>query len=155
MSLLIQNLPSQAVQRSNAALQLWHQVVSNTQCPCHSHLRPHYSDLSSTSQSKYRSLSKLQHTGSSIKVPRRYKIVSHFDGNNALTGDYAFEMATSSIRFGPGCTAEVGADLKDLNVQNVCVVTDKNLATVPNSPGETEWSFWTRPNYRTSMFWHP
>ena len=46
-------------------------------------------------------------------------------------GDLAFEMATSRIRFGPGVTADVGMDLKDLGVRRVLVVTDPHLATLP------------------------
>jgi hydroxyacid-oxoacid transhydrogenase len=42
--------------------------------------------------------------------------------------DSAFEMATSRIRFGPGVTAEVGMDLKDLGVRRALVVTDPHLA---------------------------
>jgi hydroxyacid-oxoacid transhydrogenase len=42
--------------------------------------------------------------------------------------EYAFEMATSSIRYGPGVTREVGMDLSQLKVQRVMVVTDPNLA---------------------------
>jgi hydroxyacid-oxoacid transhydrogenase len=42
--------------------------------------------------------------------------------------DNAFEMATSNIRYGPGVTAEVGMDLKDLGVNRVLVVTDATLA---------------------------
>lgn len=41
--------------------------------------------------------------------------------------EYAFEMAASSIRFGPGCTKEVGMDLKNLGSQRVMVVTDGNV----------------------------
>lgn len=33
-------------------------------------------------------------------------------------------MAASSIRFGPGCTKEVGMDLKNMGASRVCVVTD-------------------------------
>ena len=42
--------------------------------------------------------------------------------------EYAFEMAASSIRFGPGCTKEVGMDFKNMGSKRVCVVTDKNVA---------------------------
>ena len=41
--------------------------------------------------------------------------------------EYAFEMATSTIRFGPGCTSEVGYDLANLGATNVMLVTDSNL----------------------------
>ncbi|KAL9013335.1 MAG: hypothetical protein Q9173_001960 [Seirophora scorigena] len=42
--------------------------------------------------------------------------------------EYAFEMAASSIRFGPGCTKEVGMDFKNMGAKKVCVVTDGNVA---------------------------
>lgn len=42
--------------------------------------------------------------------------------------EYAFEMAASSIRFGPGATKEVGMDFKNLKARKVCVVTDQNVA---------------------------
>ena len=41
--------------------------------------------------------------------------------------EYAFEMATSSIRYGPGVTREVGMDLAQLRVKRAMVVTDPNL----------------------------
>lgn len=41
--------------------------------------------------------------------------------------EYAFEMAASSIRFGPGATQEVGMDLKNMDAKRVCVVTDENV----------------------------
>lgn len=41
--------------------------------------------------------------------------------------EYAFEMAASSIRFGPGATQEVGMDLKNMNAKRVCVVTDETV----------------------------
>ena len=42
--------------------------------------------------------------------------------------EYAFEMAASSIRFGPGCTKEVGMDFKSMGANRVCVVTDGNVS---------------------------
>jgi len=45
--------------------------------------------------------------------------------------EYAFEMATSAIRFGFGATREVGADLVDLGARNVLVFTDPILRNLP------------------------
>lgn len=42
--------------------------------------------------------------------------------------EYAFEMAASSIRFGPGVTQEVGMDMKNMQAKRVCVVTDSTVA---------------------------
>ncbi len=44
-----------------------------------------------------------------------------------MTNDTAFEMAASSIRFGPGVTREVGCDLADLGVNHALVLTDPTL----------------------------
>jgi hydroxyacid-oxoacid transhydrogenase len=48
-----------------------------------------------------------------------------------MSHEYAFEMATSAIRFGPGATREVGADLADLAVRHVLVFIDPNLRELP------------------------
>ncbi|KAF2860619.1 Dehydroquinate synthase-like protein [Piedraia hortae CBS 480.64] len=45
--------------------------------------------------------------------------------NTSSGKEYAFEMAASSIRFGPGCTQEVGMDLTNLGAKKVMVVTDE------------------------------
>ena len=44
-----------------------------------------------------------------------------------VPNEIAFEMAVSSIRFGPGVTREVGMDLADMGVRNVLVLTDPVL----------------------------
>ena len=36
-------------------------------------------------------------------------------------------MAASSIRFGPGCTQEVGMDMTNMAAKRVCVVTDPTV----------------------------
>ena len=45
--------------------------------------------------------------------------------------EYAFELASSNIRFGPGVTREIGMDLAEMKVQRVMVLTDPNLAQLP------------------------
>jgi len=44
-----------------------------------------------------------------------------------MPNEIAFEMATSSIRFGPGVTREVGMDLADLGARRALVITDALL----------------------------
>ena len=39
----------------------------------------------------------------------------------------AFSMDTSSIKYGPGDTREVGWDIEELGASRVMVVTDKNM----------------------------
>jgi len=39
-------------------------------------------------------------------------------------------MACSNIRYGLGCSAEVGKDLKNMNAKKAMVVTDKNVSIV-------------------------
>ena len=48
-----------------------------------------------------------------------------------MTHEYAFEMATSAVRFGFGVTREVGAELADLGKQHALVFTDPNLRSLP------------------------
>jgi hydroxyacid-oxoacid transhydrogenase len=48
-----------------------------------------------------------------------------------MATETAFTMDTSSIKFGPGVTAEVGHDMKRLGASRVMVVTDPHLAQSP------------------------
>ena len=51
-----------------------------------------------------------------------------------MANEFAFEMATSAIRFGFGVTREVGMDLADLGARRVLVLTDPIVLRLP--PGE-------------------
>ena len=42
--------------------------------------------------------------------------------------EFAFEMAASSLRFGPGVTREVGKDAVEMGLRRVLVITDPTLA---------------------------
>ena len=48
--------------------------------------------------------------------------------DNTQQKEYAFEMAASSIRFGPGSTKEVGMDFANMKANKVLVLTDKTVA---------------------------
>lgn len=48
-----------------------------------------------------------------------------------MTTDTAFQMSASNIRFGPGCAAEVGLDLKAMEVSRTLVVIDPKLRSLP------------------------
>ncbi|HXG33633.1 MAG TPA: hydroxyacid-oxoacid transhydrogenase [Bryobacteraceae bacterium] len=48
-----------------------------------------------------------------------------------MPNDTAFELATSSLRYGPGVTYEVGLDLKEMGARRVIVLTDPFLAKLP------------------------
>ncbi len=76
-------------------------------CPCHSSPGHH------------------RHTPSLLNHAKR-SLATPVDASRKK--EYAFEMAASSIRFGPGCTKEVGMDFKNIGAKKVCVVTDVNVA---------------------------
>src|ERR1700687_2491787 len=45
--------------------------------------------------------------------------------------EYAYELASSSIRVGRGVTREIGMDLAEMRAQRAMVLTDPNLAKLP------------------------
>ncbi|KAF9334979.1 Hydroxyacid-oxoacid transhydrogenase, mitochondrial [Podila minutissima] len=48
-----------------------------------------------------------------------------------MAHEYAFEMASSTMRFGEGVTREVGMDLANMKAKKVLVMTDSNIAKLP------------------------
>src|SRR6201996_2424159 len=94
-----------AAQRSTSLLKAI-QFGHPPNCPCHSN--PNF------------------HHGPSVFGEARRRLATPID--HSRTKEYAFEMAASSIRFGPGCTKEVGMDFKNMGAKRVCVVTDGNVA---------------------------
>lgn len=96
-----------APSRAQRALNLMRTVNSGTSvCPCHSNPGHH-------------------HHHNPFAGNRR-RLATPVDATQQK--EYAFEMAASSIRFGPGCTKEVGMDVKNLGAKKVIVVTDSTVA---------------------------
>lgn len=95
--------------KASRALNLLRTLQSHpATCPCHSNPGHHHNHLNplSFAQSKRALATPIDHSQQK---------------------EYAFEMAASSIRFGPGCTKEVGMDFKNLGAKKVMVVTDTTV----------------------------
>ncbi|KXJ97333.1 putative Fe-containing alcohol dehydrogenase [Microdochium bolleyi] len=84
-------------------------------CPCHSNPGHHHNHGAVKPQIESYARRNGQRSFASPMDPARQK-------------EYAFEMAASSIRFGPGVTQEVGMDLTNMQAKRVCVVTDSTVA---------------------------
>ncbi|KAK3711488.1 hypothetical protein LTR37_009667 [Vermiconidia calcicola] len=92
--------------RAQRAVNLLRTINSgNTACPCHSNPAHHH-----------------QHAPPNPYAGRRRSLATPVDRSQQK--EYAFEMAASSIRFGPGVTKEVGMDFKNMGAKKVMVVTD-------------------------------
>ncbi|EER41381.1 NAD-dependent methanol dehydrogenase [Histoplasma capsulatum H143] len=85
------------------------QFTNPPACPCHSNPTHHHHNRHGSPLSRY---------ARNLATPI----------DPSYQKEYAFEMAASSIRFGPGSTKEVGMDFKNLGAKRVCVVTDSNVA---------------------------
>ncbi|XP_017775036.1 PREDICTED: probable hydroxyacid-oxoacid transhydrogenase, mitochondrial [Nicrophorus vespilloides] len=69
-------------------------------------------------------------TSSACKCPAHSNIGRISNTSGVPSKDYAFEMASSTVRYGIGVTKEVGMDMVNMNAKNVCVVTDANLVNL-------------------------
>lgn len=69
------------------------------------------------------------HVCSSVRKSPANALKSLSNVSNAIESkkEYAFEMAASNIRYGPGVTKELGFDFKHLGVKKVALFTDSNL----------------------------
>ena len=104
LSTAIRIAPSRAARAVNLLRTV--QFTHPSSCPCHAN--PNYHNQ----------------TPSTIHQARRH-LATPVDYSQQK--EYAFEMAASSIRFGPGCTKEVGMDFKNMGYKRVMVVTDQNV----------------------------
>ena len=77
-------------------------------CPCHSNPNHHHNHIPIAAKQAHRNLA------TPIDTSRQK--------------EYAFQMAASNIRFGPGCTKEVGMDFANMGSKRVMVVTDSTVA---------------------------
>lgn len=94
--------------RAQRAVNLLRAVNSGTStCPCHSNPGHHHHAHKNPYAGRVRSLA------TPVDLSQQK--------------EYAFEMAASSIRFGPGCTKEVGMDFTNLGAKKVMVVTDSTV----------------------------
>ena len=88
-------------------------------CPCHSN--PGYHRSQGGAIARFAERTSGSGSGTSARGSRAYATPSQ------VQKEYAFEMAASAIRFGPGATQEVGMDLANMGANRVAVVTDATV----------------------------
>ncbi len=76
----------------------------------------------------------MEYTGKAAGVILTQTLGSNMETPAEMANEFAFEMATSAIRFGFGVTREVGMDLAELGARRVLVLTDPTVRRLP--PGE-------------------
>ncbi|KAI9645142.1 hypothetical protein NHQ30_005876 [Ciborinia camelliae] len=103
--------PTKAVRAMNLLRTI--QYTHPPSCPCHGNPSHHHHQPSS---------SLLHHAKLNLQRQSR-NYATPIDSSRQK--EYAFEMAASSIRFGPGVTKEVGMDFRNLGAKRVLVVTDQ------------------------------
>ncbi|CAB0016787.1 unnamed protein product [Nesidiocoris tenuis] len=86
----------------------------------------------------------------SHEVPAIIRTSTHGDSAAQRTTEYAFEMASSTIRYGPGVSNEVGMDMVNMKAKNVCVMTDSNLSKL--LPVKTVMNSLTRSGIKFSVY---
>jgi hydroxyacid-oxoacid transhydrogenase len=104
------------------------QFSHSSSCPCHSnpnhhHHHQHGASSPSATVSRFADRTASNVLGHGNDSRRGYATPR----DPAQQKEYAFEMAASSIRFGPGVTREVGMDFKNMGARRVCVVTDPTV----------------------------
>ncbi|KAK3316117.1 iron-containing alcohol dehydrogenase-domain containing protein [Apodospora peruviana] len=92
-------------------------------CPCHANPGHHHNHASPTTPAP--AVSRFAQRISSPQHSRRGYATPNNDPSQLK--EYAFEMAASAIRFGPGATQEVGMDLANMRAKRVAVVTDETV----------------------------
>ncbi|KAI1175884.1 iron-containing alcohol dehydrogenase-domain containing protein [Nemania sp. FL0916] len=113
MSAAIRVTPSAATRATSLLRTV--QYTHPPNCPCHSN--PGYHHRHARPQ--------VDAYAHRVRETGRRGFASPIDSTHQK--EYAFEMAASSIRFGPGVTQEVGMDFTNMGAKRVCVVTDSTV----------------------------
>ncbi|KAL2161921.1 hypothetical protein VTH06DRAFT_7706 [Thermothelomyces fergusii] len=122
MGTAIRVLPSRAARAVSLLRTV--QYTHPPSCPCHANPgHHHHAGPSATAAAT--TVSRFAERASSAARGGRRGYATPRDV--AQQKEYAFEMAASSIRFGPGATREVGMDLRNMGARRVCVVTDPTV----------------------------